>query len=278
MFGPNNTYMSVRESNLASTLFGNAKIYNHTRENYTKNNKKPPVNDPPGSFPTLKTQSQRGLTACTCVRVFECVLKMGEHRCWCLEMRCEGERAWWVYDRFFLLSKFLKLAGLIFISANWIECSWPFQWNQLIPCGKNNNNPPPNNTNHQLFLNCTSSSEQGASFTGKNLIFSLDNSTAYGSCYGLPLHFLRCVWKRSYLTVTFVAIFPHEVDTVTVFIPKGAFVGQGAVGHSDIVIIVVSGEGPTLVVGHGVTWWTNEYYSVKAVWWKVTFLRNNLTF
>lgn len=135
------------------------------------------------------------------------------------------------------------------------------------PLWKKQQQTPPNNTNHQLFLNWTSSSEQGASFTGKNLIFSLDNSTAYGSCYGLPLHFLRCVWKRSYLTVTFVAIFPHEVDTVTVFIPKGAFVGQGAVGHSDIVIIVVSGEGPTLVVGHGVTWWTNEYYSVKAVWW-----------
>lgn len=41
-----------------------------------------------------------------------------------------------VYDRFFLLSKFLKLAGLIFISTNSIECSWPFQWNQLIPWGK----------------------------------------------------------------------------------------------------------------------------------------------
>lgn len=41
-----------------------------------------------------------------------------------------------VYDRFLLFSKFLKLAGLIFISANSIECSWPFQWNQLIPCGK----------------------------------------------------------------------------------------------------------------------------------------------
>lgn len=40
-----------------------------------------------------------------------------------------------VYDRFFLFSKFLKSAGLIFISANSIECSWPFQWNQLIPCG-----------------------------------------------------------------------------------------------------------------------------------------------
>lgn len=41
---------------------------------------------------------------------------------------------------------------------------------------------------------------------------------------------------------------------MTVFIPKGAFVGQGAVGDSDIVIIVEGGEGSTLVVSHGVTW------------------------
>lgn len=44
------------------------------------------------------------------------------------------KRASQVYERFFLLSKFLKLAGLIFISANSMEVSWPFQWNQLTPC------------------------------------------------------------------------------------------------------------------------------------------------
>lgn len=46
-----------------------------------------------------------------------------------------GGPEWWsvVYDRFLLPSKFLKLDGLIFISANSIECSWPFQWNQLTP-------------------------------------------------------------------------------------------------------------------------------------------------
>lgn len=38
------------------------------------------------------------------------------------------------YDLFRLPSKFLKLTGRIFISANGIECSWPFQWNQLMPC------------------------------------------------------------------------------------------------------------------------------------------------
>lgn len=59
--------------------------------------------------------------------------------------------------------------------------------------------------------------------------------------------------NRTYLTVTAVAIFPHEVNAMTIFIPKGAFVGQGAVGDGDIVVIVKSGEGSTLVVGHGVT-------------------------
>lgn len=38
-----------------------------------------------------------------------------------------------VYDRFLLPSRFLKLEGLIFISANSMECSWPFQWNQFTP-------------------------------------------------------------------------------------------------------------------------------------------------
>lgn len=38
-----------------------------------------------------------------------------------------------IYDRFLLPSRFLKLDGRIFISANSIECSWPFQWNQFTP-------------------------------------------------------------------------------------------------------------------------------------------------
>ncbi len=58
----------------------------------------------------------------------------------------------------------------------------------------------------------------------------------------------------TYLTVTVVTIFPHEVDTMTVFIPEGAFVGQGAVGDSDVIVIVIRGEGSTLVVSHGITW------------------------
>ena len=41
-----------------------------------------------------------------------------------------------IYDRFLLPSRFLKFEGLIFISANSIECSWPFQWNQFTPWKK----------------------------------------------------------------------------------------------------------------------------------------------
>lgn len=52
--------------------------------------------------------------------------------CGFLEKRERG--TFEVYDLFRLLSKFLKFTGRIFISANGIECSWPFQWNQLMPC------------------------------------------------------------------------------------------------------------------------------------------------
>lgn len=37
------------------------------------------------------------------------------------------------HARLRLPSRFRKLLGLTFISANWMECSWPFQWNQLTP-------------------------------------------------------------------------------------------------------------------------------------------------
>lgn len=44
-----------------------------------------------------------------------------------------GRAFYIIYDRFLLPSRFLKLDGRIFISANSIECSWPFQWNQFTP-------------------------------------------------------------------------------------------------------------------------------------------------
>lgn len=49
------------------------------------------------------------------------------------EVVVQSSSSWLVYERFLLPSKFLKLDGLIFISANSMECSWPFQWNQLTP-------------------------------------------------------------------------------------------------------------------------------------------------
>lgn len=57
-----------------------------------------------------------------------------------------------------------------------------------------------------------------------------------------------------HLTVAFFTVLPHEVDSVAVFIPEGALVGEGAVRDGDVVVVVVGGEGSTLVVGHGVAW------------------------
>lgn len=59
---------------------------------------------------------------------------------------------------------------------------------------------------------------------------------------------------RAYLAVTLLAVLPHEVDSVAVFIPEGALVGEGAICDGDVVVVVVGGEGSTLVVGHGVAW------------------------
>lgn len=45
---------------------------------------------------------------------------------------------------------------------------------------------------------------------------------------------------------------------MTVLIPEGAFVGQGAISDSNVVVIVVGGERSTIVVSHGVTWENND--------------------
>lgn len=66
------------------------------------------------------------------------------------------------------------------------------------PLWKKPNKTPPNNTNHQLFLNYTSSNEQGASFTGKNLIFSLDNS--------IFVLLINCLWLVLWFTTSFSAM------------------------------------------------------------------------
>lgn len=57
-----------------------------------------------------------------------------------------------------------------------------------------------------------------------------------------------------YLAVTVISISSHEVDTVAVFIPECSLIGQGAVGDSNIIVVVISGEWATMVVGHRVTY------------------------
>lgn len=64
----------------------------------------------------------------------------------------------------------------------------------------------------------------------------------------------KCHTLVPYLTVAFFTVLPHEVDSMAVFIPEGALVGEGTVGDSDVVVVVVGGEGSALVVDHGVAW------------------------
>lgn len=57
-----------------------------------------------------------------------------------------------------------------------------------------------------------------------------------------------------YLAVTVISISSHEVDTVAVFIPECPLIGQGTVGDSDVIVMVIGGEWTTMVVGHRVTY------------------------
>ena len=59
----------------------------------------------------------------------------------------------------------------------------------------------------------------------------------------------------TYLTMTFVSVFPHQVHAVTVLVPEGSLIGQGAVGDGGVVVVVEGGEGPSVVVAEGVPWW-----------------------
>lgn len=61
------------------------------------------------------------------------------------------------------------------------------------------------------------------------------------------------VYAGLYLAVTVVSISSHEVDSVAVFIPEGSLIGQGTVGDSYVVIVVIGGEWTTVMVGHRVT-------------------------
>ena len=54
--------------------------------------------------------------------------------------------------------------------------------------------------------------------------------------------------------VSVVAPSPVEVGQVTVLVPPGPAVGQGAVSQSDVVVRVHRGPRTSLVVGHSVAW------------------------
>lgn len=62
------------------------------------------------------------------------------------------------------------------------------------------------------------------------------------------------MYCTAHLTVSGLAILPIEVGPVTVLVPPGPFVGQGTVGHGDVIVTVLRGEGPTLMVGKRVAW------------------------
>lgn len=74
------------------------------------------------------------------------------------------------------------------------------------------------------------------------------------------LHHLSCMLKQpSFLqappthhAVPGVSPVPVEVGQVTVLVPPGAAVGQGAVTQGNVIIRVNGGPGSALVVGHGI--------------------------
>lgn len=57
----------------------------------------------------------------------------------------------------------------------------------------------------------------------------------------------------THLTVSRLAVFAVQVDAVAVLVPPGAFVRQGTVSDSDVIVSVFSREGPALVVAQRVT-------------------------
>lgn len=60
--------------------------------------------------------------------------------------------------------------------------------------------------------------------------------------------------ETRYLAVAVVSISSHEVDTVAVLVPECSLVGQGTVGDSDVIVVVIRGKWTTVVVCHGVTY------------------------
>lgn len=54
--------------------------------------------------------------------------------------------------------------------------------------------------------------------------------------------------------MTVISISSHEVDAVAVFIPESSLIGQGTVGDSNVVVMVIGGEWTAVVVGHRVAY------------------------
>lgn len=100
--------------------------------------------------------------------------------------RCEiwkrgsGVELYCSYERFLLPSRFRKLDGRIFISANSMECSWPFQWNQFTPWGRDGQM----HLNKNKLSRLNSSAVEGT----QNLTFDFltSHSLIYFSCVKTP--------------------------------------------------------------------------------------------
>lgn len=50
-----------------------------------------------------------------------------------------------------------------------------------------------------------------------------------------------------------LSVLAVEVGAVAVLVPPGPFVGHGTVGHCNIIVPVLGGEGASLVIGEGVS-------------------------
>ena len=58
--------------------------------------------------------------------------------------------------------------------------------------------------------------------------------------------------RDTHLTVSRLAIFSIQVGPMAVFVPPGSFVGQSTVGHGDVIVSVLGGEGTALVIAQPV--------------------------
>lgn len=72
----------------------------------------------------------------------------------------------------------------------------------------------------------------------------------------------RCV---PYFAVTVVSIFPHQIHSMAVFIPKRSLVGEGAVGDGNVIVIVIRGEGSVLVIRQGIALRETQRHNITSL-------------